>query len=250
MEKTASSRFGTTKTEKKIKRSCFPPFQVPCDIESSCIDSVTDSRVFPSLEFNVASERRPRVRLLRQPHLGVHPGRNSSSGRNNDERLRDEIGKAVSVRCRHRRRTQLADCFCYRRPPASATSSTPSLPLLTTDALETPGSKEGEIKLVSSDGGTHAYSVRPARVSRFRCSSVYTLSPQWTGSSWENLGEVVDQDPALSEPPRTAPASKTLFEGDHYDFVFSIDVKDDEPPLKLPYNLSGTVWPPFQEGRA
>lgn len=28
-----------------------------------------------------------------------------------------------------------------------------------------------------------------------------------------------------------------MHEGQEYDLVFSIDVKDDEPPLKLPFNL-------------
>lgn len=41
-------------------------------------------------------------------------------------------------------------------------------------------------------------------------------------------------------PPPSSAAGKTEHEGQEYDFVFSIDVKDDEPPLKLPYNLSGT----------
>lgn len=36
----------------------------------------------------------------------------------------------------------------------------------------------------------------------------------------------------------TLPAERTEFEGQLYDYVFSIDVKDDEPALKLPYNLS------------
>lgn len=32
---------------------------------------------------------------------------------------------------------------------------------------------------------------------------------------------------------------KQLHEGKEYDYVFDVDIKDGEPPLKLPYNANG-----------
>jgi hypothetical protein len=32
---------------------------------------------------------------------------------------------------------------------------------------------------------------------------------------------------------------KQLYEGKEYDYVFDVDIKDGEPPLKLPYNVTG-----------
>lgn len=45
----------------------------------------------------------------------------------------------------------------------------------------------------------------------------------------------------MSEPNRdqdapTQQRAKMQHDGQEYDFVFSIDVKDDEPALKLPFN--------------
>ena len=33
---------------------------------------------------------------------------------------------------------------------------------------------------------------------------------------------------------------KQLFEGKEYDYVFDVDIQEGAPPLKLPYNVSGT----------
>ncbi|GAA6026839.1 hypothetical protein JCM8097_005899 [Rhodosporidiobolus ruineniae] len=82
-------------------------------------------------------------------------------------------------------------------------------------ALETEGEKEGEVKLVRKAQQVVAY--------------------RWEDSTWVELGEVVDSSaPAASTP---APPPRMEHDGQTYDYVFSIDVKDDEPPLPLPYNL-------------
>lgn len=36
-----------------------------------------------------------------------------------------------------------------------------------------------------------------------------------------------------------APGARTMFEDVEYDFVFSIDIADDRPAIKLPYNVGG-----------
>ncbi|BGP38120.1 hypothetical protein JCM10449v2_002047 [Rhodotorula kratochvilovae] len=85
-------------------------------------------------------------------------------------------------------------------------------------ALEEPGKTDGEVKLVK----------RAEVVTAF----------QWSGGKWEELGEVVD--PQVQEDPTALPAqprAKMEHEGREYDYVFAIDVKDDEPPLNLPFNL-------------
>ncbi|GAA5829533.1 hypothetical protein JCM11251_000195 [Rhodosporidiobolus azoricus] len=84
------------------------------------------------------------------------------------------------------------------------------------DALEQAGSKEGEVKLIRVGELTKAY--------------------QWDGSAWNEVGEVVDApQPASTSASAPAPP-RMVYDGTEYDYVFSIDVKDDEPPLQLPYN--------------
>ena len=40
----------------------------------------------------------------------------------------------------------------------------------------------------------------------------------------------------------TSDPSKTSHEGKEYDFVFSIDIAEGQPPLKLPYNCTEDPW--------
>jgi len=56
---------------------------------------------------------------------------------------------------------------------------------------------------------------------------------QWTSSTktWQQIGQVVD---AIGQ------GRKQLYEGKEYDYVFDVDVSEGMPPLKLPYNVSGT----------
>lgn len=44
---------------------------------------------------------------------------------------------------------------------------------------------------------------------------------------------------AAAAAPPAGPREKMQHDGKEYDYVFRIDVKDDEPPLPLPFNLSG-----------
>jgi len=37
-------------------------------------------------------------------------------------------------------------------------------------------------------------------------------------------------------------STKNLYEGKEYDYVFSVDIDEGKPPLKLPYNCSEDPW--------
>lgn len=56
---------------------------------------------------------------------------------------------------------------------------------------------------------------------------------QWTAatSTWQQIGQVVDA---------VGSGRKQLYEGKEYDHVFDVDVSEGMPPLKLPYNVTGT----------
>lgn len=57
----------------------------------------------------------------------------------------------------------------------------------------------------------------------------YTWVVEGENSHWEKVGSVLGGvDPKAGD--------KTTYEGKSYDFVFSVDVEDGKPPLKLPYN--------------
>ncbi|GAA5890265.1 hypothetical protein JCM6882_008775 [Rhodosporidiobolus microsporus] len=84
-------------------------------------------------------------------------------------------------------------------------------------ALEQAGSKDGEVKLVRDGEATKAY--------------------QWDGSNWNEVGEVVNGPDASSSASAPPAPPRLVHDGVEYDYVFSIDVKDDEPPLQLPFNL-------------
>ncbi|GAA5950023.1 hypothetical protein JCM21900_001368 [Sporobolomyces salmonicolor] len=115
--------------------------------------------------------------------------------------------------------TRLAKLESPRAPSSAVIPVAAPLNVHEPSVLEADGTKEGEIKLVEVGGAAHAY--------------------QWSASSWNHLGEVVGTDaPASSEPSRpAAPSSKMAYDGQEYDFVFQIDVRDEEPPLPLPFNL-------------
>ncbi|PLW09241.1 hypothetical protein PCANC_19978 [Puccinia coronata f. sp. avenae] len=79
------------------------------------------------------------------------------------------------------------------------------------------GKKEGEVAMAKneSNGAVEAY--------------------QWDGmkGDWSMVGTVVDG---------IGSTRKQLFEGKEYDYVFDVDIKDGEPPLKLPYNASDNPY--------
>ncbi|GAA5835652.1 hypothetical protein JCM9279_004604 [Rhodotorula babjevae] len=85
--------------------------------------------------------------------------------------------------------------------------------------LEGRGSSAGEVKLVKQ--------------------GEVVVAHQWDGSKWEELVEVVEAGEAAgdSAAPARPPQSRMQHDGNEYDYVFAIDVKDDEPALQLPYNL-------------
>ncbi|GAA6027019.1 hypothetical protein JCM8097_006044 [Rhodosporidiobolus ruineniae] len=78
------------------------------------------------------------------------------------------------------------------------------------EALDQPGRKEGDVKMVKTVGGTvEAY--------------------QWSGGAWQKIGEVTDA---------VGSSRKQLYEGREYDYVFDIDLGTGGPNLKLPYNAN------------
>lgn len=62
---------------------------------------------------------------------------------------------------------------------------------------------------------------------------------QWANGKWECLGDVTGANSGSSE--------KTLYMGKEYDYVFSIDIEDGKPPLKLPFNVDQDPWPIAQQ---
>ncbi|KAJ6531599.1 phospholipase A-2-activating protein [Mycena vulgaris] len=81
----------------------------------------------------------------------------------------------------------------------------------TMDALNTPGKKVGQTKLVLNGDVTEVY--------------------HWDGSVWQRIGE-------RAEAPSGSGQTKTFFEGKEYDYVWNVAIEDGEPALKLPYNVS------------
>ncbi|CAA0807585.1 transducin family protein / WD-40 repeat family protein [Striga hermonthica] len=80
------------------------------------------------------------------------------------------------------------------------------------DALKTPGSSDGQTKIVREGDNGVAYS--------------WNMREQ----KWDKIGEVVDgPDDNMSRP---------LLDGIQYDYVFDVDIGDGEPVRKLPYNRS------------
>ncbi|CAH0554986.1 unnamed protein product [Brassicogethes aeneus] len=87
------------------------------------------------------------------------------------------------------------------------------------EALFDHGKKPGQMKMIREGGGVVAY----------------TWVEDGDNSHWEKVGDVLggtDKDSS----------GKTVFEGKSYDFVFSVDVEDGKPALKLPYNKGEDVY--------
>lgn len=60
---------------------------------------------------------------------------------------------------------------------------------------------------------------------------------QWSNGKWNSLGDVVGAAGGTQES-----SGKTLFEGKEYDYVFTVDISDTMPALKLPYNRGEDPW--------
>lgn len=57
----------------------------------------------------------------------------------------------------------------------------------------------------------------------------YTWVEDGENSHWKKVGDVLGGTDKTNE-------GGTMYEGKAYDYVFSVDVEDGKPPLKLPYN--------------
>lgn len=60
---------------------------------------------------------------------------------------------------------------------------------------------------------------------------------EWSGGKWTSIGDVVG-----AAGGSQASSGKQLFEGKEYDFVFSVDIADGMPSIKLPYNKGEDPW--------
>ncbi|KAJ3028528.1 hypothetical protein HDV00_010188 [Rhizophlyctis rosea] len=87
-------------------------------------------------------------------------------------------------------------------------------------ALQEPGKKDGEVKMVRVGNAAEAH--------------------QWSAveGQWVKIGEVVDA---------VGSGRRTEFDGKEYDYVFDIDIGEGMPPLKLPYNVTENPYQTAQE---
>ncbi|KAF4794826.1 Phospholipase A-2-activating protein [Turdus rufiventris] len=85
--------------------------------------------------------------------------------------------------------------------------------------LKDPGTRDGQTRLIKDDGKVEAY--------------------QWSISEgrWIKIGDVVGSSGATQQT-----SGKVLFEGKEYDYVFTIDVNENGPSYKLPYNITDDPW--------
>lgn len=83
------------------------------------------------------------------------------------------------------------------------------------EALSQPGKQEGSTIMVKNpNSGT-------------------IEAHQWSGGEWHKIGDVVGS---------SSSGKKQTYQGKEYDFVFDVDIKDGEPPLKLPYNVNDNPY--------
>ncbi|XP_028835097.1 phospholipase A-2-activating protein [Denticeps clupeoides] len=83
--------------------------------------------------------------------------------------------------------------------------------------LNEPGNRDGQTRLIKEGGHVEAY--------------------QWSMSEsrWIKIGDVVGGS-------SQQPSKKIMYEGKEYDFVFTIDVNEGGPSMKLPYNVTDDPW--------
>ncbi|XP_050681679.1 phospholipase A-2-activating protein [Leptidea sinapis] len=84
------------------------------------------------------------------------------------------------------------------------------------EALLDPGKSEGQTKLVRRGTNVKCYSWSVAQ------------------NTWNEIGDVMGAQPASE--------GKTMYQGKEYDFVFSVDIKDGAPAIKLPFNKTEDPW--------
>ncbi|CAH2075514.1 unnamed protein product, partial [Iphiclides podalirius] len=78
------------------------------------------------------------------------------------------------------------------------------------------GKADGQTKLVRRGNNVKCYS--------------------WSAAEgvWKEIGDVMGANPPSE--------GKTMYQGKEYDFVFSVDIKDGAPPIKLPFNKTEDPW--------
>ncbi|CAH8874217.1 unnamed protein product [Trichobilharzia szidati] len=82
------------------------------------------------------------------------------------------------------------------------------------DALTRPGKSEGQVMVINDNGRSVCY--------------------QWSSHEirWIEVGDVVGSQPS----------NRQVYEGKEYDFVFTVDIDESMPALKLPYNRTEDPW--------
>jgi phospholipase A-2-activating protein len=81
----------------------------------------------------------------------------------------------------------------------------------------TTGANEGQVIMVKAGDKVEAY--------------------QWSTAArtWQQIGEVTDA---------VGSSRKQLYQGIEYDYVFDVDIAENMPALKLPYNVTGECQRP------
>lgn len=87
------------------------------------------------------------------------------------------------------------------------------------EALYEPGRNDGQTKLIR-DG---------TKVFCYKWSSA--------NNEWVKVGDVLGASGGTQ-----GTSGKQLYNGKEYDYVFSVDIEDGKPPLKLPYNSDEDPW--------
>ncbi|KAI1297906.1 Phospholipase A-2-activating protein [Halotydeus destructor] len=92
------------------------------------------------------------------------------------------------------------------------------------EVLQSEGKRDGQTKLVRSGNNITCY--------------------QWSAVKfeWVKVGDVVGAGGNTKDP-----SQKKEYEGKFYDYVFSVDIEDGAPPLKLPYNVGENHYMAAQE---
>lgn len=80
----------------------------------------------------------------------------------------------------------------------------------------TPGRKDGDVRMIREGNTVKAYNWSQREM------------------NWVIIGDVMGSN--------TNSAAKTFYNGMEYDYVFSVDIQDGVPPLKLPYNMCDDPW--------